>query len=139
MAIYAISDLHLSFGVNKPMNIFGNVWDNYEEEVKKNWINTVNDEDTVIIPGDISWAMTLSESIKDFEYINNLPGKKIILRGNHDYYFATKTKMEKFFKEQGFDSLKIIHNTAIEVEDYIVCGSRGWEKQKIIMQSKIKK
>ena len=100
MAIYAISDLHLSFGVNKPMNIFGNVWDNYEEEIKKNWINTVNDEDTVIIPGDISWAMTLSESIKDFEYINNLPGKKIILRGNHDYYFATKTKMKSFLKSK---------------------------------------
>lgn len=128
MAIYAISDLHLSFGVNKPMNIFGKVWDNYEEEIKKNWINTVKNEDTVIIPGDISWAMTLNESVKDFEYINNLPGKKIILRGNHDYYFATKTKMEKFFKEQNFNNFQVIHNTAIDVEDYIICGTRGWGK-----------
>ncbi len=128
MAIYAISDLHLSFGVNKPMNIFGKVWDNYEEIIKNNWIKTVNPEDTVIIPGDISWAMTLNESIKDFEYIANLPGKKIILRGNHDYYFSTITKMKNFFAEQNFKDIDIIHNTAIEVEDYIICGSRGWGK-----------
>lgn len=128
MAIYAISDLHLSFGVNKPMNIFGKVWDNYEETIKNNWMQTVKEEDTVIIPGDISWAMTLNESIKDFEYINNLPGKKIILRGNHDYYFSTKTKMLNFFENQGFKDIQIIHNTAIEVENYIICGSRGWGK-----------
>lgn len=128
MAIYAISDLHLSFGVNKPMNIFGKVWDNYEEIIKENWNNTVKEEDTVIIPGDISWAMTLNESKKDFEYINNLPGKKIILRGNHDFYFSTKSKMQKFFEEQNFKNFQIIHNTAIEVEDYIICGSRGWGK-----------
>lgn len=128
MAIYAISDLHLSFGVNKPMNVFGEVWDNYEEIVKKNWIDTVREQDTVIIPGDISWAMTLKESIKDFEYINDLPGKKIILRGNHDYYFSTRTKMLNFFNEQGFKNFNIIHNTAVEVEDYIICGSRGWGK-----------
>ena len=90
MAIYAISDLHLSFGVNKPMNIFGKVWENYEEQIKKNWIENVKEEDTVIISGDISWAMSLEESVKDFEYINNLPGKKILVRGNHDYYFSTK-------------------------------------------------
>lgn len=128
MAIYAISDLHLSFGVNKPMNIFGKVWDNYEETIKENWNNTVKEEDTVIIPGDISWAMTLDESIKDFEYIDNMPGKKIILRGNHDYYFSTKTKMQNFFAEQGFKDIQIIHNNAIEVENYIICGTRGWGK-----------
>lgn len=128
MAIYAISDLHLSFGVNKPMNIFGKVWDNYEEIIEENWVNTVKEEDTVIIPGDISWAMTLEESIKDFEYIASLPGKKIILRGNHDYYFSTKTKMQKFFESQKIENFQIIHNTAIEVENYIVCGSRGWGK-----------
>lgn len=128
MAIYAISDLHLSFGVNKPMNIFGTVWDNYEETIKNNWLETVTEEDTVIIPGDISWAMTLDESVKDFEYIDSLPGKKILLRGNHDYYFSTITKMNKFFEEQGFKTFSIIHNTAIEVENYIICGSRGWGK-----------
>lgn len=128
MAIYAISDLHLSFGVNKPMNIFGKVWDNYEEIIKENWINTVKENDTVIIPGDISWAMTLNESVKDFEYINSMPGKKIILRGNHDYYFSTKTKMKKFFEEKGLKNFEIIHNTAFEVENYIICGTRGWGK-----------
>ncbi len=128
MAIYAISDLHLSFGVNKPMNIFGQVWDNYEEVVKKNWISTVKDEDYVIISGDISWAITLKESIKDFEYINNLPGKKIIVRGNHDYYFATKTKMERFFEECGFKNFYVLHNNAIDTPDYIICGTRAWGK-----------
>ena len=126
MAIYAISDLHLSFGVNKPMNIFGKVWDNYEETIRKNWKDTVSEEDTVIIPGDISWAMTLNESIKDFEYIDSMPGKKILLRGNHDYYFSTKTKMQNFFQEQGFKDFEVLHNNAIEVEDYIICGTRGW-------------
>lgn len=128
MALYAISDLHLSFGVNKPMDIFGNVWENYEETVKKNWLDTVKEEDTVIIPGDISWAMTLKESIKDFEFLNSLPGKKIIIRGNHDYYFSTRTKMQKFFDECGFENFEVLHNNAFVVEDYIICGSRGWGK-----------
>lgn len=128
MAIYAISDLHLSFGVNKPMNIFGTKWDNYEETIKENWNKEVTDEDTVIIAGDISWAMTLNESIKDFEYISSMPGKKIILRGNHDYYFSTKTKMQNFFKDNGFENFFVLSNNAYVVEDYIICGSRGWGK-----------
>ncbi len=128
MSIYAISDLHLSFGVNKPMNIFGKIWDNYEETIKENWLKTVTDDDTVIIPGDISWAMTLNESVKDFEYIDKLPGKKIILRGNHDYYFSTKTKMNNFFNNHGFKNFYVLHNNAYEVENYIICGTRGWGK-----------
>ena len=128
MAIYAISDLHLSFGVNKPMNIFGEVWNNYEEEIRKNWVENVKDEDTVIVSGDISWAMSLNESIKDFEYINSLPGKKILVRGNHDYYFSTKTKMNNFFEAQGMKDFYILHNNAYVVEDYIICGTRGWGK-----------
>lgn len=128
MSIFAISDLHLSFGVNKPMNIFGKIWDNYEETIKENWLKTVKDNDTVIIPGDISWAMTLNESVKDFEYIDKLPGKKIILRGNHDYYFSTKTKMNNFFNEHGFKNFYVLHNNAFEVENYIICGTRGWGK-----------
>lgn len=128
MAIYAISDLHLSFGVNKPMNIFGKVWENYEEQIKKNWIENVKEEDTVIISGDISWAMSLEESVKDFEYINNLPGKKILVRGNHDYYFSTKSKMQKFFEGQGMKNFYVLHNNAFVVENYIICGSRGWGK-----------
>ena len=128
MSIYAISDLHLSFGTNKPMNIFGKIWDNYEEKIKKNWLATVNEEDTVLIPGDISWGMTLKDAIPDFKFINDLPGKKIISRGNHDYYFSTKSKMDKFFIENNFNTLKLLHNNAYEVENVIIAGARGWGK-----------
>lgn len=128
MSIYAISDLHLSFGVDKPMNVFGEKWYNYEERIKSNWIQKVKEDDTVIIPGDISWGMTLKETVKDFDFINNLPGKKIILRGNHDYYFSTVTKLKRFFEENNFNTIEILRNNAFEVEDYIICGTRGWGK-----------
>ncbi len=126
MALFAISDLHLSFGVDKPMNVFGRVWKDYEKKIEKNWINQVNTNDTVIIAGDISWGIDFSESQKDFEYINNMPGKKIILRGNHDYYFSTKTKVENFLKESKFDTISVLHNNAFDLENYILCGARGW-------------
>ncbi len=126
MAIFAISDLHLSFGTDKPMNVFGNVWENYEEKIANNWKEQVNNDDTVIIPGDISWGIDLKEALPDFKYINDLPGKKIILRGNHDYYFSTKTKLENFFKENNLNTLTILHNNAIELEECILCGTRGW-------------
>lgn len=126
MSIFAISDLHLSFGTDKPMNVFGNVWENYEEKIANNWKEQVNNDDTVIIPGDISWGIDLKEALPDFKYINDLPGKKIILRGNHDYYFSTKTKLENFFKENNLNTLTILHNNAIELEECILCGTRGW-------------
>lgn len=126
MSIYGISDLHLSFGTNKPMNVFGKVWHNYEDKIKTNWQNSVSHEDFVIIAGDISWATYLSEAKKDFEYINDLPGNKIILKGNHDYYFDTKTKLENFFKENNMDNICILQNNAIDTDEYIVCGARGW-------------
>lgn len=128
MGIFAISDLHLSFGTDKPMNVFGNVWENYEEKIANNWKEQVNDNDVVIIPGDISWGIDLKEALPDFKYINELPGKKILLRGNHDYYFSTKTKLQKFFKENNLDTLEFLHNNAIELEEYILCGTRGWGK-----------
>lgn len=131
MEVYAISDLHLSFGVDKPMNIFGNVWENYEEKIKKNWEETVNENDIVIIPGDVSWGINLKEALPDFKFINNLPGKKIILRGNHDYYFSTKTKVEKFFEENNINTISILHNNAIDIGKYILCGTRGWGKTEI--------
>ena len=126
MSIFAISDLHLSFGTDKPMNVFGNVWENYEEKIANNWKEQVNSDDTVIIPGDISWGIDLKEALPDFKYINDLPGKKIILRGNHDYYFSTKTKLENFFKENNLNTLTILHNNAIELKECILCGTRGW-------------
>ena len=128
MAIFAISDLHLSFGTDKPMNVFGQVWENYEDKIKINWKSSVNENDIVILPGDLSWGITLKEAKKDFEFINNLPGKKIILKGNHDYYFSTKTKVEKYFKENGFDTISVLHNDAIETNECIVAGTRGWGK-----------
>src|SRR5574344_2721821 len=95
LSIYAISDLHLSFNdKTKSMEFFGKDWENYEEKIKCNWIKTVKADDTVIIPGDISWAMDLEDAKLDFEYINSLPGKKIILKGNHDYYFSTLKKVK---------------------------------------------
>lgn len=126
MAIYAISDLHLSFGVKKPMNVFGKVWDNYEEKIKKDWEEKVKEDDVVILPGDISWGINFKEATKDFEYINNLPGKKIYLRGNHDYYFNTKTKFENFLKEEEFNTIHVLHNNAMDLGSYILCGARGW-------------
>ncbi|MEG0872788.1 MAG: metallophosphoesterase [Clostridia bacterium] len=131
MALYAISDLHLSFGTNKPMDIFGGLWKNYEEKIKKNWIEQVSSQDFVVIPGDISWGMDLKEAYPDFKYINDLPGQKLLLRGNHDYYFSTKTKLENYFKEKGFTTLKYLHNNAIDVGKYIICGTRGWGKTEI--------
>lgn len=126
LSIFAISDLHLSFGVDKPMNIFGKTWQDYEKKIEKNWRKIVKTDDIVIIPGDISWGMTLTEALPDFKYINDLPGKKIILRGNHDYYFSTKTKLENFLKQNNLDTISILHNNAIDIGKYILCGTRGW-------------
>lgn len=128
MSIYGISDLHLSYGTDKPMNIFGKLWDNYEEKIKENWKKTVNADDIVIIPGDISWGMTLREALPDFKYIHDLPGKKIFLRGNHDYYFSTKTKVDNFLRDNNLSTLQLLHNNAYEVEDVIIVGTRGWGK-----------
>lgn len=127
MAIYAISDLHLPFGIDKPMNVFGRAWENYTEKLYENWMNTVTDSDTVILPGDFSWATYLEEAVKDFQFLQKLPGQKIIAKGNHDYFFTTMSKMEKFLWEEGFSSVKILHNNFFMVEDTLICGSRGWD------------
>ena len=126
MAIYVIADLHLSFNDPKPMSIFGTNWKNHEEKIKKDWISKVKNDDTVLHLGDFSWAMHLNETLKDFEYLNSLPGKKILLRGNHDYWWTTKTKMERFIKESGFENISFMQNDSIERENKIFCGTRGW-------------
>ena len=125
MSIYAIGDTHLSFSTDKPMDIFGG-WTDYVYRLEKNWRTVVKDEDTVVIPGDISWAMSLEGAEKDFRFLHNLPGKKIILKGNHDYWWTTKRKMDTFLSEKGFDSITILHNNAVRIGDFTVCGSRGW-------------
>lgn len=118
--IYVIGDLHLSLSTNKPMDIFGGNWDNYDEKIKQNWIKKVNNEDTVILPGDFSWAMYLEESIEDFSYLNNLPGKKILLKGNHDYWWETITKMNKFLKKNNFENIYFLQNNSFLIEDKII-------------------
>lgn len=125
MSVFAIGDTHLSFSTDKPMNIFKG-WDDYESRLKNNWQNLVKNSDTVIIPGDISWGMSLEESYKDFEFLNSLNGTKIILKGNHDYWWNTITKMEKFTKENGFDSIKFLHNNAYRIGDISAAGTRSW-------------
>ena len=126
MAIYAISDLHLSFGNNKPMDIFGVNWENHTEKIKTDWLKKVKNDDLVLLPGDFSWAMYLQDTYQDFEYLHNLPGKKLLLKGNHDYWWTTKRKMETYFEENGFKSLNILHNNHFQYESYGICGTRGW-------------
>ena len=126
MSIYAISDLHLSFGENKPMNIFGENWTNHEEKIKKDWQEKVKEDDTVLMPGDFSWAMYLKDTYKDFEYLNALPGKKLLLKGNHDYWWMTVTSMRNYLKENKFENIDFIYNNSYLVENKIITGTRGW-------------
>lgn len=126
MAIYAISDLHLSFSTDKPMNIFGTIWENYEEKIKENWINKITDDDLVLLPGDFSWAMYLKDTVKDFEYLSKLPGKKLLLKGNHDYWWTTLTSMRNFLKDNKFENIDFIYNNSYEYEGNIIVGTRGW-------------
>ncbi len=126
MSIYALSDLHLSFGADKPMDIFGDAWGDYTQKIKANWQTTVKNEDLVIIPGDVSWATYIEDAYEDFKFINDLNGKKVILKGNHDYWWTTLSKMNKFIGGNGFDTIQILNNTAIEFENTAICGTRGW-------------
>lgn len=126
MSIFAIGDLHLSFSTNKPMDIFGNNWENHSEKIKNNWIEKVKPEDTVILPGDFSWATYLEDSKYDFEFLNKLPGEKILLKGNHDYWWSTITKMNKFINEIGCSRINFLYNNSYLIEDKIIVGTRGW-------------
>jgi len=134
MSVFAIADLHLSLGdgTNKSMEVFGNRWRGYIEKLKNNWLSVVHDGDSVIIPGDVSWAMTLSESLEDFLFLDSLPGIKYIGKGNHDFWWSSVTKMQEFFKENNISSINILYNNAYLLENCVICGTRGWfvdEKQ----------
>ena len=107
MAIYIIGDLHLSFSTNKPMNIFGQNWENHSEKIKKDWIEKVEPGDTIILAGDFSWATYLEETYEDFKYLSELPGNKLILKGNHDYWWTTVTAMNRFLEEQDINGYKV--------------------------------
>lgn len=128
MSVFTIADLHLSTNAatDKSMEVFGKRWIDYTEKLEKSWRAVVSDSDTVIIPGDISWALKLEEAHSDLEFINKLPGKKLIGKGNHDFWWATSKKMQAFFDECGFDTLSILYNNAYVIENGIVCGTRGW-------------
>lgn len=125
MSLYVLGDPHLSFGVEKPMDIFQG-WGNHVEKLENNWKHIVREDDTVILAGDISWGMKIEETVEDFRFLESLPGKKIILKGNHDYWWDTKTKIEKFFGKYGFKTFSVLFNNAYLVDGVAICGTRGW-------------
>ena len=126
MAIYAIGDLHLSLNEEKPMDIFGDNWKNHEEKIKQNWIETVTENDLVLLPGDFSWKMHLKDMYEDFKYLNDLPGKKILLKGNHDYWWGTLNKMREYIQTNKFNNIDFLYNNSYEFENKLIVGTRGW-------------
>ncbi|MCC8122968.1 MAG: metallophosphoesterase [Oscillospiraceae bacterium] len=125
MALYAIGDTHLSLDCDKPMDVFGGSWTGYVEKLAAGF-RCVSPSDTVVLCGDLSWGMSLAEAKADFDFLNRLPGQKILLKGNHDYWWTTVTKMQRFFTENGFDTLQILHNNCHCYGPYALCGTRGW-------------
>ena len=136
MAIFSIADLHLSLSTPKPMDVFGNRWQGYTEKIEKNWRAVVKDGDTVVIPGDVSWAMRLFETEADFRFIDSLPGEKIIGKGNHDLWWTSVSKMESFLGDAGIRSIRFLHNNAYLVEGVVIAGTRGWFPEERLMTSK---
>lgn len=126
MALYVIGDTHLSQSVDKPMDVFGDSWQNYTQRLCENWKKTVSQNDTVIIAGDVSWGMSLSEAAADFKLIDSLPGKKLVLKGNHDYWWDTVSKMRRVFSEYGITTVDFIFNNSFVTDGVAVCGTRGW-------------
>ena len=126
MALFAIADLHFAFSVDKPMDIFGENWKNHSEKIIASWKKYITEEDTVLLPGDLSWGMRIDEAAADLDVIYSLPGTKILLGGNHDYWWSTANKMNAYLKAEGFDTLHILHNNSYSVEGYALCGTRGW-------------
>lgn len=142
MALFTIADLHLSEGTDKPMDIFGATWRNHKARLEAAWRERVGTEDTVVIPGDISWGMGFSGAKDDLLFIHSLPGKKIIGKGNHDYWWNTLTKLESLISEIGADTISFLYNNAYRAEGKIICGTRGWfpdrsygaEDEKIVLR-----
>ncbi len=126
MSIYAIGDLHLSFQENKPMDVFGEKWEKHEEKIKEDWLSKVKEDDLVLLPGDFSWSMYLKDTFEDFKYLNSLPGKKILLKGNHDYWWTTLKSMRDYLENNNFKNIDFLHNNSYEYDKYIIAGTRGW-------------
>lgn len=125
MALYAIGDLHLCLGAPKPMDIFGGAWVGYMDKLKEG-LSVIGPEDTTVLLGDLSWALGLEESRADFAWINDIPGRKIILKGNHDYWWSTASKFYKFCEANGFENMLILNNNCYEYDQWAICGTRGW-------------
>lgn len=125
MALYTIGDLHLSFTSEKPMSVFGSKWENHAQKIKDSF-SSVKEDDVIVICGDISWAMGTDESIEDFKFIDSLPGKKIVLKGNHDYWFSTVSKIQSVFSENNISSIEILHNNSFQYKDISLCGTKGF-------------
>lgn len=125
MALYAIGDLHLSLSSNKPMDVFGEGWKDYVRRIREGF-SQLNDEDVTVLCGDLSWGMSLEESLEDFRFIDALPGRKILLKGNHDYWWNTVSKMERFLKEHELTTISFLYNNCLTYGDKAICGTRGW-------------
>ncbi len=125
MALYAIGDLHLCLGAAKPMDVFGGAWVGYMDKLRQG-LSVIKPEDTTVLLGDLSWALDLSGAKEDFSFINDIPGRKIILKGNHDYWWSTASKFYKFCAENGFENQYILHNNHYVYDNWAICGTRGW-------------
>ena len=125
MALYAIGDLHLCLGAAKPMDVFGGNWVGYMDKLEKG-LSVIGPEDTTVLLGDLSWALGLDQAAEDFSWINRIPGKKIILKGNHDYWWSTVAKFNKFCQDHAFSDLHILNNNHYIYDDWAICGTRGW-------------
>lgn len=125
MALYAIGDLHLSLGAEKPMDVFGGNWVGYMDKLKEG-LSVVKPEDTIVLLGDLCWGLSLEDSVPDFAWINEIPGRKIILKGNHDYWWSTAAKFYKFCQANGFENQLILNNNHYEYDGWAICGTRGW-------------
>lgn len=125
MNLFTISDLHLSFGSDKPMDIFRG-WENHTERIKANWCRMIKEDDTVVMPGDFSWGLKISETLEDFKFLESLPGRKIILKGNHDLWWGTVTKIKQFFEENDIKTVDILFNNCFTCGKYAIAGTRGW-------------
>ncbi len=125
MALYAIGDLHLALGGDKPMNVFGELWENHTEKLRQGFAK-LNSDDVCVLCGDLSWSMGLENALEDFLFIASLPGRKIILKGNHDYWWSTASKAKKFFAAHGISTIEILNNNSFTYGDFAICGTRGW-------------
>ena len=145
MAVFVLSDLHLSTNLDtdKSMEVFGGKWKDYMNRIKTNWNRLVDPSDTVIVNGDVSWAMTMEEGLSDFKFIDSLPGRKIVGKGNHDFWWSTMTKIKNFFEENDIKTIDILYNNAFCVDEFIVAGTRGWfydqYKQNVINETDFEK